>query len=192
MLNLQFAMGLLSLEDLLTKHKTAILEKWYHLILETYPSDTAGQLKKEKDPFINPVGSTFSRESEAIFNGLFEGKGAEQLCGPLDRIVRIRSVQDFSPSQAVGFIFLLKKAVKETFDAQAKDPGTLADWLALNEKIDELALQAFDLYMACREKIFDIKVKEIKTQKEMMQKMLNRINLAAPEEKEKKEKGANS
>jgi hypothetical protein len=85
----------------------------------------------------------------------------------------------------------LKKVVKETIEAQAKDRETLADWLTWNEKVDELALQAFDLYMACREKIFDIKVKEIKAQREMMQKMLNRINLPDREEKEKKEKGAN-
>ena len=180
------------MKDLLTKHKAAILEKWYHLILETYPSDAASHLKKEKDPFTNPVGSTFSQEIEPIFNGLLEGKGAEPLCGSLDRMIRIRSVQDFSPSQAVGFIFLLKKAIKQTLEAQAKKPGTSVGGWGLDEKIDELALRAFDLYMACREKIFDIKVKEIRTQKEMMQRMLNRINLPDSEEEEKKEKGVSS
>lgn len=44
------------LHDFLKKEKKAILEKWFNLILETYPVDTASWIKKDKNQFTNPVG----------------------------------------------------------------------------------------------------------------------------------------
>ena len=60
------------LSDLLKREKDAILERWFNLILETYPADAAALMKKDKNPFTNPVGSTISREIEALFEGLLE------------------------------------------------------------------------------------------------------------------------
>ena len=61
------------MQDLLKKNKTAILERWLHLILETYPADTATMMRKDKNQFTNPVGSTISREIEVLLGKLCEG-----------------------------------------------------------------------------------------------------------------------
>ena len=53
--------------------------------------------------------------------------------------------EDFTAAQAVAFVFLLKRILR--------DP-------ARDERIDALALRAFDLYMQCREKIWEIKAKQ--------------------------------
>jgi hypothetical protein len=77
----------------------------------------------------------------------------------LDRIVRIRAVQDLSPSQAVEFVFLLKRAVREELgEALAKQ----VDLSALHAWIDGLALQAFGLFVECRQRIYELRVREIK------------------------------
>ncbi|NWF93043.1 MAG: RsbRD N-terminal domain-containing protein [Syntrophaceae bacterium] len=163
------------LKDLLSKNEAAILKRWFDLILETYPADTASLMKKDKDPFTNPVGSTISREIEILFGKLCEGIQDEKCQSSLDSILKIRSVQDFPPSKAVGFIFLLKRAIGEMLrDEIAKAPA-IEEWLKFQSRIDDLALQAFDVYMDCREKICDIRVKQARIEKEMAFRMMERM-----------------
>ena len=176
------------IQDLLKKNKAAILERWLHLILETYPAETSALLKKEKDRFINPVGSTISREIETLFQELLQDMNSDRLSASLSAILKIRSVQDFSPSKAVGFIFLLKKSIQEILGSGIQKESVLEEWLKFHSKIDELALLAFDIYMDCREKICEIKVNKAMADKEMAFKMLERISFS----KEKSQKGKGS
>jgi len=175
----------MALKNLLLKNQSAILKRWFNLILETYPPNTATLMRKEKNQFTNPVGSTISREIEVLFKGLLEDMNSERLSAPLDAILKIRSVQDFSPSQAVGFIFLLKKAIGETLKNESQKESFLEEWLKFQSKIDELALLAFDIYMGCREKICEIRVNRARAEKEMAFKMMERMT--SPKEKPKKE-----
>ena len=186
MLNLQFITELLSLKNLLTKHKATILERWYHLILETYPANTATMMRKDKNQFTNPVGSTLSREIEVLFKNLCEGSQDEKCQASLDSILKIRSVQDFSPSKAVGFIFLLKRAIGETLKNEVCKESVMDEWLEFQTRIDDLALQAFDIYMDCREKICEIRVNQARTEKEMAFRMMERMSYS--KEKRPKEK----
>ena len=79
----------------------------------------------------------------------------------LDSIVRIRAVQDFSPSEAVSFIFQLKSAVRQELGSELVTQADIARDLAVFESaIDDLALFSFDIYMKCREKIYDLKANE--------------------------------
>ena len=176
------------IQDLLKKNKAAILERWLHLILETYPAETSALLKKEKDRFINPVGSTISREIETLFQELLQDMNSDRLSASLSAILKIRSVQDFSPSGAAGFIFLLKRSVQEILRSEIQKESVLEEWLKFHSKIDELALLAFDIYMDCREKICEIKVNKAMADKEMALKMLERIGF--PKEKSQKGKGS--
>ena len=163
------------IQDLLKKNKAAILERWFHLILETYPANTAAMMRKDKNQFTNPVGTTLSREIEVLFKNLCEGSQNEKCQSSLDSILKIRSVQDFSPSKAVGFIFLLKRAIGETLKNEMCKGAVMDEWLEFQSKIDDLALQAFDIYMDCREKICEIRVNQAKTEKEMAFRMMERM-----------------
>jgi hypothetical protein len=78
----------------------------------------------------------------------------------LDNIVRIRAIQDFTASQAVSFPFLLKQIIRAEFEPDALPYSE--ELAALEARIDELALLAFDLYVKCREQVFEIKANEIK------------------------------
>jgi ferredoxin len=93
----------------------------------------------------------------------------------LDAILKIRSVQDFSPSKAVGFIFQLKKAIEETLKGEICREQNIEAWRAFQSRIDALALQAFDAYMNCREKICEIRVNQAKAEKEMALRMMERM-----------------
>ncbi|MEI9479774.1 MAG: RsbRD N-terminal domain-containing protein, partial [Deltaproteobacteria bacterium] len=78
------------LRELLEKKKTAILDRWFRLILETYPGDTSKFLKQEKDPFVNPVGATVSKEIEVLYDELLKEMDSERVSAALDNIIRIR------------------------------------------------------------------------------------------------------
>jgi len=176
----------MGLGDLLVQNEATILKRWFDLILETYPADAATLMRKDKDQFTNPVGSTLSREIEILFKKLCEGSQNERCQASLDSILKIRSVQDFSPSQAVGFVFLLKRAIGEALKNDICKESMMNEWLKFQTSIDDLALQAFDAYMECREKICEIRINQARTEKETAFRMMERMS-TSKEKRGKKE-----
>jgi hypothetical protein len=152
----------MSLNNLLAQRKTAIIKNWFTLAVETYPPDTASFLKKQKDPFANPVGRTISIGLEALFNELLKEMDYEIITSFLDPIIRIRAIQNFSPAQAVSFIFLLKKAIRTNMKKETLEEQHFNELLLFESKIDQLAMIAFNLYMECKEKIYDLKANEMR------------------------------
>jgi len=150
------------LENFLEQKKAAILKKWFDLIIQTYPADTSKFLKNQKDPFNNPVGGTFSRGLEALLDELLKGMDKETLVSFLDPMIRIRAVQDFSPSQAVGFVFFLKTVVREAMRKEIKESLYIDELLQFETKVDTLGMIAFNIYMECREKLYTLRANEVR------------------------------
>jgi hypothetical protein len=172
------------LKEFLVRHKEAILDSWLTLILETYPPNVSQLLKKEKDQFLNPVGSTLRHNVQIIMDGLAEEKPARDVSGALEALIRLRAVQDFTPAEATAVVFLLKQAIRGQLQAAKQDLGRCLEELwALESRIDAYAGRAFDLYMACREKIFEIRVHEIKNRTFKLLERANRL-AGTPEEEE--------
>jgi len=174
----------IKLTNLLLQKRSTILQKWFHLILETYPADTQRFLKEQKNRFANPVGSTIFHGIEGLFEELLRGMDCEKLLPFLDNIIRIRAVQDFSPSQAIVFIPLLKKIIREELESEIRENRLLEELLEFESRIDQLALQAFDIYMRCREKVYEIQAKELRNRSS---KLLERINLIHEKRERKKD-----
>jgi hypothetical protein len=151
-----------NLKQTLKDQRSAILQKWLQSILETYPSDAAKFMQNQKDKFHNPVGQTFNTELEVLFDELFLDMNKEKIYSSLDNIVRIRAVQDFSPSQAVTFLFQLKSILLDEIFDLLQDDSNRKEYFVIIAKIDHLILATFDIYSKCREKIFDIRLKEMK------------------------------
>jgi hypothetical protein len=150
-------------EDFLKQKGPHIRKRWLDLIIETYPADSHRFFKEQKDRFANPVGSTLSREVESLYHELLHGMDAEKLDASLDAIVRIRAIQDFTPAKAMAFIFLLKKVLREESDRELKEsPAAFQEMLTLESRLDEMALRGFDLYMKCREQVYEIRAREAK------------------------------
>ena len=142
----------------LQSHEEEIVRAWLEKVAATYPSHMAKFLLSERDQFRNPAGFTFRQHLPKLFRGIAEGADPATLKESIDAIVRLRAVQDFSPSEAVGFVFMLKEAVREACPSWNSEEGA-GEFLG---RVDGLALQAFDAYSACREKIFAIKADEAK------------------------------
>jgi len=109
------------------------------------------------------VGAALSRITDQLFDLLVDKDLLWEEAGRiLDDFVRIRAVQQFSPSHAVGFVFLVKRAVREHLSQDLTNAELWQELLVFESKVDNLALLSFDLYMRCREKLFEIRATEIR------------------------------
>ena len=148
------------LAKILEQKKAVIARKWFDLTAQTYAPDTAEFLKNKKDAFANPVGSTMLNGIRALLEQLIHTMDPATAISYLDPIIRIRAVQNFTPSQATAFIPSLKKILRENLKKELRDNQIAAELLKLESKIDQLCLMAFDIYMQCREKIYQISANE--------------------------------
>lgn len=181
--------GARPLMEALAARKSAIVRAWLARTLQSYPGNTSRFLAQEKDPFRNPVGHTLKEALPVLLDQLLWGMDTDRVTPALDSIVRIRAVQDFSAGQAVAFVFLLKPVIREVLhfpphpplspgtryplgEVGGEDKGEGANQLealaVLERRIDEMALLAFDLFMGCRERIYEIKANEARRRLEVL------------------------
>ena len=164
------------LNSILADKKSSILKKWFDAVIEGPASGTSGHFRIKGDAFANPTGNTVSTGMEGILDGLFSGAGGEVFSELLGNIVRIRAVQDLHPSQALSFIFSLKRIIREELRAEIADQHLSKEILSLESDIDRLALSAFDIFMECREKIYEIKANEARRANFRLLRMAERID----------------
>lgn len=160
------------LERLLEGKKPEILKKWRDSLVDTYPLDARRFLSRFDDQFGNPVGYTIARAIEVFCDELLGEFKPEVFASQLDEIVRIRAVQDFSPAQAIGFIFSLKRIVREQIEEELTSEE-IKELYELDSRIDALALMAFNKYVECREKVYDVRLNEMRN---LSMKMIERMN----------------
>ncbi|HWT80113.1 MAG TPA: RsbRD N-terminal domain-containing protein [Candidatus Acidoferrum sp.] len=159
------------LRECLAARRHVVIEAWLARTLQTYPEHTSRFLLQEKDPFRNPVGNTLKEAFPALFDQLIGDMDATTITRLLDGIVRIRAVQDFTASQAVAFLFLLKQVVREALGGEIQAVPYGDGLAALDGRIDEMALLAFDLFMKCRERMYEIKANEARRRIYVLERM---------------------
>jgi hypothetical protein len=161
----------------LAAERDTLVEGWCNRVLDTYPPDAARLMRRERDRFQNPVGWTIRQTAEALFDELLAGVRRDRVTPHLESLLKIRAVQDYAPSQTCALFFLLKSEVRQrlapALRRPAAAPSTPApgppgrarelprelprELLEFESRVDALALVAFDVYMACRERLFEIK-----------------------------------
>ena len=158
------------LHTFLQDHRDSIQERWLDLIFSDFPANGHEFLRSETNQFDNPIGYTLRADTTIILQGMIDGTALADLAPSLERIVKIRAVQDCLPSEATAFAFHLKTAIRETLETQGKSFLELQD---LERTIDRLACDAFDHYMKCKQKIFEIGAR---AEKMRVAKLLERLN----------------
>ena len=146
----------------LAQKKSAMVKTWFEKVVHTYPPDTAQFLKNQSDPFANPVGQNSLQSLGAMFDMVLDGFDPKDAQPLVDPIIRIRAIQDFTPSQAVRFIYDLKLIIRNFQAVDEKDAQHRKALQILDNRVDELGLLAFDIFMRCREKIYDLKANEMR------------------------------
>lgn len=163
----------MKLNEIIDSRKARILKHWVQYLIDTYPPESSKFLNSDKDRFSNPIGSTIVTETGLILEDLVAGKTPDQMGPSLERIVRLRAVQDFAPSEAVGFVFLLRKAIREALSPEERE-ALGQELIETDERIEAIALKAFDLYLECVRGLYEIRVTE---EKKKMYMLLKRANM---------------
>ena len=167
---------IMSLEQFLLEKRESILRRWVGLMAESHPASSS-PLARNKDQFANPEAHVISRETNVLFDELLQDPmNSERVCASLDSFIKIRAVQDLSPSQAVSFIFLLKQAIADELGREIERSHLLGQWLEFESRIDKLASLAFDIYMHCREEVCQLRVKEVKAEKDRAFRLLELVD----------------
>ena len=131
------------------------VRQWVETVLSTYPSESAQFYCDTADPFSNPVGATVRSSLSNLYDALvapqFNINDARHALQP---IVKLRAVQDFSPSRALGFVYELKEIVVSGSDISSEA------YMDLSTRIDKAMLVAFDLYMENKKTIYTLRAKQ--------------------------------
>ena len=152
----------MGIKDLLAQNRSAIVQKWFDRIVRTYPANSQKFFKEQKDRFSNPVGTTALRGIEGLFEELLRDMDTGKVMEYLDPMVRIQAVQGFSPSEALSFIPSLKGIMREELKREIQGMGMAEELSEIETRVDRLTLLAFDHYMKCREKIYEIRMQELR------------------------------
>ena len=149
--------------------RSAILKRWFNQVADEYPADTSQFLKRQKDPFANPVGSSYKDGMEGLLICLTRiidddwpdrELDREEAQKHLDRIMRVRALQKIAPADALRFVPRLKTVIRETLVKELKD-GQFDERMAqIDEAIDEMMFLAFETFLACRERLWEIRLKD--------------------------------
>ena len=151
----------MSLLEALKNKEKKIVDTWVDRTLDSYPS--ADFFKQTKDQFANPVGANIRTGLTGIFQLLVSEAEQQEFAEPLDQIVRIRAVQDFTPAQAVAPLLELKWVVKQVLSADEKCRFLLSELAPFDRDVDRIALMAFDIYMNCRDRLYQARIRELKS-----------------------------
>jgi len=163
----------MSLVSYLIEKKTKLFDKWKEVSL--LPFQESSTFFKNTAQFANPVSWATEKDLNLIYDsitGLLDAKSTDKA---LDGIVRLRAVQEASPSESVKFLYNFKKLLKDQFkdfDKLKLKSGeiiSLQEFVEMDLLIDNLIYRAFDLYMNCREQLFKIKLDQISKGNPMME-----------------------
>ncbi len=166
------------------EYRDAIVDKWVEYALNTYPQKSAAFFSKQMDPFLNPIGNILRKELANIFSEILMEQASDRIEEYVDAIVRFRAVQDFSPSDAVKIFWGVKDVVEDVIGVETEE---FPEFLEFHRKVDQLCFLAFDVFMKCREKLWELKTKEFHA---AMRNIL-RLYQAKKEEMEVPEEGNN-
>jgi hypothetical protein len=175
--------------ELCSNQRDALVDRWVNLFFASYPLDSKGFMRTSRDRFANPVGETTRMAAAVLFDAV-TGKeaDAETVKTALHDLIWVRAVQDMPPSKAVGALFLLKDVLRGAILPECLKPGQsgaklLDAYLAMESRVDTLGLMALDMYSEARERVFRIRVEEVKRSQSAVIRLakLRREQETAPE-----------
>jgi len=166
----------MELAELLSGKKQEIVREWIRKTMEAYPAESLAVLNRTKDRFANPLSHAVSENITLLFDELLAGIIPEKVAPILDKIVRIRAVQDLTPARGLCFILDLKGVVREAIEGEVEETQVIRELAEIDRRIDQMMLFAFDIYVSCREKLYQIRANENRNQTHMLIRRVNEMD----------------
>ncbi len=151
----------MKLAEALHNNRYRIVDRWVEYTLSTYTSSNF--FKKEKDQFANPIGGSVRNCYKALFPLLIKGGDDEQVKRALSHFMHLRAVQEFSPSQAIAPLSAVKHITRDILGSDKETRELVSELYDFEFAVDLALFKAFDLYMECKMRVYDIRIREIKS-----------------------------
>lgn len=169
--------------EILRNHKNEAISKWVDAVFATYPLETTGFLRTKNDPFTNPVANMTRQAAVAIYDALAgEEVDETEVKAAVERFVKLRAVQKFNPGESLAVFYLMKPVLREVLLEEMVDANLLDEYLAIESRLDTIALLAFDIYAKARDTLAESRIKEIKSQHSQLAKWAQRLEQGKPEQ----------
>lgn len=142
--------------SILQEHRDAIRSEWLGRAISVFPDRSRRFLGNTENAFANPAGAILSQGIDELLDGLFADAPPAEFRKVLTPMIRLLAVQDAPPSQSLAFISALKEILRRVAGHDGRMPSEL------DARIDQVQLLAFDVYVECREKLFSIRLDELR------------------------------
>lgn len=169
--------------DILRSHKKELAAKWVDAVFTTYPLETTGFLRTRNDPFTNPVAHMTRQAADALLDALIgEEVDPEAVKAAVERFVKLRAVQKFSPGQSMAVFYLMKPVLRQIALPEMLACDQLDAYLNMESRLDTIALLAFDIYVNARDTVAEARIREIKNQHSQLAKWARKLETSAGED----------
>lgn len=137
-----------------------IVKRWTDTFFARYPIKPINEI-------IEYVREATTKIFNEVIKGYYGKKSNLEVDDALDDLMRfLASDVNLSPADSIRLIGNLKYIIADEMKLNSDER------LKLFEVIDEVIYKAFDYYMKCREKIFELRLKEKDREVEIMRKIL--------------------
>ncbi len=165
----------LSLSQRIKGERKKIQRLWFQEVLEIYPKQSRSLIGGVADRFSNPIGFTLSEGIEEIFSVLVGEKSLAEIDPALERLIKLRALQEADQAGPLGFLFSLKKIVRKSCGAYSSQFTEFGELLELEDRIDGIIRKAHGIYVQAREKILQLQVNEMKNKTYMFRKLADKL-----------------
>jgi len=165
-----------SLSEKIRGDRTKILKQLIREVLETYPDQARPLIAVGSDRFANPLGATLSEGVEEIFEAITGDKTLEEIEQPLERMFKLKAVQEGKTNQALDFLFSLKSIIRNTCDVEGGNSAVLKEWFEIEERIDQIVMQGLQVFITSREKLLELQVAELKHRTYSLRKLSGELS----------------
>lgn len=151
----------MDLAEAFRNYREKIVNKWVDYTLSTYTSSEF--FMREKNKFSNPIGASVRDALDRLFVLLSQGADPDEFRGPVEQIIRLRAVQEFTPAQAVAPLNAVKHITREELAGDKERSVFIKDLYDFEFAVDLAVLAAFDIYVESRERLYKVRIAEIKS-----------------------------
>ncbi len=161
----------MALQDLLRGQRDRLVAEWLARVAACDPDPSSRLLKGDHDRFRNPIWYAYDQALPVVFDEVLGDMDRTRIASALDPVMHIRTVEALSATDATCFILLLKDVVRDALRNEPGEPTGFETWRAFGSRVDEVSLVAFDLFVACQEKLKDIRAGEAARRAQLAQRI---------------------
>ena len=166
----------MSLCDRIRGNRTRILKQILQEVLATYPDQAKPLIAIGPDKFGNPLGATLSEGVEEIFDMITGDKSLEDIQLPLERLFKLKAIQEGETNRSLDFLFSLKSIIRKGCNVDHGKSTEVPELFELEDRIDQIVKKGLQVFISSREKILELQVAELRHRTYSLRKLSGELS----------------